>query len=184
MTGPDRAGCRPGRVLITAEEIAGRVRELGQALSSDYAGKSPLLVGVLKGAVVFLADLMRTADIPLSADFIAVGSYGGATLSSGVVKITADLSISIEERHVVIVEDIIDTGRTISYLKRNLQTRHPASLKVMTLLDKVERREVEVELDYVGFTIPNQFVVGYGLDYRGLYRNLPCIATLEEDPAG
>ncbi|OGL04615.1 MAG: hypoxanthine phosphoribosyltransferase [Candidatus Rokubacteria bacterium RIFCSPLOWO2_02_FULL_68_19] len=175
-------GHRPGRVLVTQEEIAGRVRELGQALSRDYAGKDPLLVGVLKGAVVFLADLMRAVDIPLAADFIAVSSYGGNTRTSGVVKITADLSISIEERHVVIVEDIIDSGRTISYLKRNLETRHPASLRVMALLDKVERREVDVELDYVGFTIPNEFVVGYGLDYHGLYRNLPCIAALEENP--
>jgi len=175
-------GHRPGRVLITQEEIAGRVRELGQALSRDYAGKDPLLVGVLKGAVVFLADLMRAVDIPLAADFIGVSSYGGSSRSSGVVKITADLSISIEDRHVVIVEDIIDSGRTISYLKRNLQTRHPASLRVMALLDKVERREVDVELDYVGFTIPNEFVVGYGLDYHGLYRNLPCIAALEESP--
>lgn len=175
-------GHRPGRVLITPEEIGERVRELGQSLSRDYAGKEPLLVGVLKGAVVFMADLMRTADIPLAADFIAVGSYGGTTRSSGVVKITADLSVSIEERHVVIVEDIIDTGRTIGYLKRNLETRRPASLRVMALLDKIERREVEVELDYVGFTIPNHFVVGYGLDYRGRYRNLPCVAVLEEEP--
>ncbi len=175
-------GHRPGRVLIAQEEIAERVRELGQALSRDYEGKDPLLVGALKGAVVFMADLMRAAEIPLATDFIAVGSYGGTTRSSGVVKITADLSVSIEDRHVVIVEDIIDTGRTISYLKRNLQTRRPASLRVMALLDKIERREVEVELEYVGFTIPNQFVVGYGLDYRGLYRNLPCIAALEEDP--
>ncbi len=177
-------GHRLGRILITQQEIAGRVRDLGRSLSRDYAGKDPLLVGVLKGAVVFMADLARAADIPLAVDFIAVGSYGGTTRSSGVVKITGDLSVSIEERHVVIVEDIIDTGRTISYLKRNLQTRRPASLKVMALLDKVERREVGVELDYVGFTIPNQFVVGYGLDYRGLYRNLPCIAALEEDPPG
>ena len=175
-------GHRPGRVLVTQEEIAGRVRELGQGLSRDYAGKDPLLLGVLKGAVVFLADLMRAVDIPLAADFIAVSSYGGNTRTSGVVKITADLSISIEDRHVVIVEDIIDSGRTISYLKRNLETRHPASLRVMALLDKVERREVDVELDYVGFTIPNEFVVGYGLDYHGLYRNLPCIAALEENP--
>ena len=177
-------GHRLGRILITQEEIAGRVRDLGRSLSRDYAGKDPLLVGVLKGAVVFMADLVRAADIPLAVDFIAVGSYGGTTRSSGVVKITGDLSVSIEDRHVVIVEDIIDTGRTISYLKRNLQTRRPASLKVMALLDKIERREVEVELDYVGFTIPNQFVVGYGLDYRGLYRNLPRIAALEEDPPG
>ena len=177
-------GHHPGRILITPEEIAGRVRELGQALSRDYAGKDPLLVGVLKGAVVFLADLMRAVDIPLAADYIAVSSYGGSTRSSGVVKIAADLSTSIEGRHVVIVEDIIDTGRTIGYLKRNLETRHPASLRVMALLDKVERREVDVALDYVGFTIPNEFVVGYGLDYRGLYRNLPCIAALEENPSG
>lgn len=177
-------GHRLGRVLITPEEIGERVRELGQSLSRDYAGKDPLLVGVLKGAVVFMADLMRAADIPLAADFIAVGSYGGTTRSSGVVKITADLSVSIEERHVVIVEDIIDTGRTIGYLKRNLETRRPASLRVMALLDKIERREVEVELDYVGFTIPNHFVVGYGLDYRGRYRNLPCVAVLEEEPRG
>ena len=177
-------GHRPGRVLITQEEIGARVRELGQALSRDYAGKDPLLVGVLKGAVVFLADLIRAVDIPLATDFIAVSSYGSSTRSSGVVKITADLSISIEGRHVVIVEDIIDSGRTISYLKRNLQTRHPASLRVMALLDKVERREVDVALDYVGFTIPNEFVVGYGLDYYGLYRNLPCIAALEEEASG
>lgn len=177
-------GHRPGRVLITQEEIAERVRELGRDLSRDYAGKDPLLVGVLKGAVVFLADLIRTVEVPLATDFIAVSSYGSGTRSSGVVKITADLSISIEDRHVVIVEDIIDTGRTISYLKRNLQTRHPASLRVMALLDKAERREVDVALDYVGFTIPNEFVVGYGLDYHGLYRNLPCIAALEQDPPG
>ena len=175
-------GHRLGRVLIPQGEIARRVRELGLSLSRDYEGKNPLLVGVLKGAMVFMADLMRAADIPLAADFIAVGSYGGTTRSSGVVKITADLSVSIEDRHVVIVEDIIDTGRTISYLKRNLQTRHPASVKVMALLNKSERREVEVALDYVGFTIPKEFVVGYGLDYRGLYRNLPYIAALEEDP--
>lgn len=157
------------------------MRQLGRSLARDYGGKDPLLVGVLRGAMVFLADLMRAADIPLAADFIAVGSYRGTTRSSGVVKITADLSVSIEGRHVLIVEGIIDTGRTISYLRRNLQTRHPASLKVVALLDKIERREVEVELDYVGFTIPDQFVVGYGLDYGGLYRNLACIAALEED---
>ena len=177
-------GHRLGRVLIVREEIARRVRELGLSLSRDYDGKDPLLVGVLRGAVVFLADLVRATDIPLAADFIAVGSYGGTTRSSGVVKITADLSVSIEDRHVVIVEDIIDTGRTISYLRRNLQTRRPASLKVVALLDKSERREVEVALDYVGFTIPNEFVVGYGLDYQGLYRNLPYIAALEEDSGG
>ena len=177
-------GHRLGRVLIPTPEIARRVRELGLSLSQDYEGKNPLLVGVLKGAAVFMADLVRAADIPLAAAFISVGSYWGATRSSGVVKITADLSVSLEDRHVVLVDDIIDTGRTISYLKQNLQARRPASLKVMALLDKRERREVEVELDYVGFTIPNEFVVGYGLDYRGFYRDLPYIAALEEDPGG
>jgi hypoxanthine phosphoribosyltransferase len=131
--------------------------------------------------VVFLADLMRASTIPLSCDFMAVSSYGAGSRSSGVVKITSDLSVSIENRHVLLVEDIIDTGRTVSYLKRNLQTRHPADLKICALLDKMERREVDVALDYVGFTIPNQFVVGYGLDYAGLYRNLPYIAVLEEE---
>jgi hypoxanthine phosphoribosyltransferase len=174
-------GHRVGRVLISQEEVSARVRELAGAISRDYAGREPLLVGVLKGAVIFLADLMRAASIPLTCDFMAVSSYGAGSGSSGVVKITSDLSVSIEDRHVLLVEDIIDTGRTISYLRRNLQTRHPADLKICALLDKVERREVEVRLDYVGFTIPNEFVVGYGLDYDGLYRNLPYIAALEEE---
>jgi hypoxanthine phosphoribosyltransferase len=175
-------GHRLGRTLISAEELSARVRELGRALSQDYQGKDPVLVGVLKGAVVFLADLLRAVEIPLETDFIAVSSYGSGTRPSGVVKISADLSLPIEGRHVVLVEDIIDTGRTISYLLRNLETRRPASLRVMALLDKVERREVEVALAYVGFTIPNEFVVGYGLDYRGLYRNLPYVAVLEGAP--
>ncbi|MBI2371147.1 MAG: hypoxanthine phosphoribosyltransferase [Deltaproteobacteria bacterium] len=174
-------GHRPGRILITREEIAARVRELGKEISRDYDGKDPLLVGVLKGAVVFLADLMRTVEIPLACDFIAVSSYGASSRSSGVVKLTADLSQSIVGRHVLLVEDIIDTGRTVAYLSRNLETRQPASLRICALLDKLERREVEVALDYVGFTIPNEFVVGYGLDYGGLYRNLFHIAALERD---
>lgn len=174
-------GHRLGRILITREEIAARVRELGKEISRDYDGKDPLLVGVLKGAVVFLADLMRTVEIPLACDFIAVSSYGASSRSSGVVKITADLSQSIVGRHVLLVEDIIDTGRTVAYLSRNLETRQPASLRICALLDKLERREVEMALDYVGFTIPNEFVVGYGLDYGGLYRNLFHIAALERD---
>jgi hypoxanthine phosphoribosyltransferase len=174
-------GQRISRVLISQEEIAARVMELAGAISRDYAGKEPLLIAVLKGAVVFLADLMRASTIPLSCDFMAVSSYGAGSRSSGVVKITSDLSVSIENRHVLLVEDIIDTGRTVSYLKRNLQTRHPADLKICALLDKMERRQADVALDYVGFTIPNQFVVGYGLDYAGLYRNLPYIAVLEEE---
>jgi len=174
-------GHRLGRILITREEIAARVTELGEEISRDYDGKDPLLVGVLKGAVVFLADLMRAVEIPLACDFIAVSSYGASSRSSGVVKITADLSQSIVGRHVLLVEDIIDTGRTVAYLSRNLETRQPASLRICALLDKLERREVEVALDYVGFTIPNEFVVGYGLDYGGLYRNLFHIAALERD---
>jgi hypoxanthine phosphoribosyltransferase len=138
---------------------------------------------VLKGAVIFLADLIRATSIPLTLDFIGLASYGGSTRPSGVVKITADLSVSIEDQHVLVVEDIIDSGKTIDYLMRNLETRRPRSLKLCVLLDKVERREVEVTLDYVGFAIPNEFVVGYGLDYGGLYRNLPHIAILEDAPS-
>jgi hypoxanthine phosphoribosyltransferase len=171
-----------GRILITQEELGSRVTEIGRAISTDYAGMDPVLVGVLKGAVVFLADLMRSIELPLTTDFMSVSSYGGSTRSSGIVKITGDLSVSIEDRHVLIVEDIIDSGRTVSYLKRNLMTRHPRSLKICALLDKVERREVDVELDYVGFAIPDVFVVGYGLDHAGLYRNLPYLSALEPAP--
>ena len=173
-----------GRVLITQEEIVERVRELGKAVAHDYTGRDPLVVGVLKGAVVFLADLIRAIDIPVTLDFIGVSSYGASTRSSGVVKITSDLSVTIEDRHVLLVEDIIDSGRTVNYLRRNLQTRHPRSLRLCALLDKAERREQEVEIDYLGFCIPNQFVVGYGLDFEGLYRNLPYIAVLEDELAG
>ena len=134
---------------------------------------------VLKGAVVFFADLIRAVDIPLTTDFISVASYGGGSASSGVVKIASDLSITIENRDVILIEDIIDSGRTISYLKRNMETRHPKSLRICALLDKVERRQVEVDLDYVGFTIPNVFIVGYGMDHGGLYRNLPYLAALD-----
>jgi hypoxanthine phosphoribosyltransferase len=171
-----------GRILITREELGSRVADIGRAISTDYAGMDPVLVGVLKGAVVFLADLMRSIELPLTTDFMSVSSYGGSTRSSGIVKITGDLSVSIEDRHVLIVEDIIDSGRTVSYLKRNLMTRHPRSLKICALLDKVERREVDVEIDYVGFAIPDVFVVGYGLDHAGLYRNLPYLAALEPAP--
>ncbi len=167
------------RILIDADELAARVRELGRQIADDYAGREPVLVGVLTGAVVFLADLMRAIDGPVLCEFIGVSSYGSASRSSGIVKITADLTMSIEQRDVLVVEDIIDTGRTISYLRRNLETRHPKSVRICTLLDKIERREVPVELDYVGFTIPNEFVVGYGLDHAGLYRNLPYLAALD-----
>ena len=138
----------------------------------------PDLSQVLRGSVVFLADLIRAMDIPVECDFIAVASYGTSSRSSGIVKLTADLSASIEDRDVLIVEDIVDTGRTLAYLRRNLETRRPRSLRVCALLDKVARREVPVDLDFVGFTIPDEFVVGYGLDYAGLYRNLPYLGIL------
>ncbi len=173
---------RPGRILISEDEIRARVTELGEAISRDYAGRAPVLVGVLKGAVIFTADLIRAIRLPASLDFMSVSSYGSGTRSSGVVRLTADLSMSIEGRDVIIVEDIIDTGRTISYLRRNLATRHPKSLALCVLLDKVARRQVEVTVDYIGFAIPNEFVVGYGLDDNGLHRNLRDIAVLEHDP--
>ena len=167
------------RVLIPAEDLGARVGQLGRQIRGDYAGRTPMLVGVLKGAVVFLADLMRAVEAPCECDFIAVSSYGASTRSSGIVQVTKDLSVSIEGREVLIVEDIVDTGRTLAYLLRNLETRQPQSLRVCTLLDKAARREVPVPLDYVGFTIPDEFVVGYGLDHAGLYRNLPYLAVLD-----
>ena len=166
-------------MLISQEELAARVGELGRAMAHDYAGRAPLLVAVLKGASVFLADLIRTIPGPLAVDYIGLSSYGTGTRSSGVVRVTADLSASIEGRDVVIVEDIIDSGRTVDYLRRNLATREPRSLALCTLLDKVGRREVPVAIDYVGFVIPDEFVVGYGLDRGGLYRTLPYVAVLE-----
>jgi len=171
---------RPGGVLISREEIAARVGELGQSISREHRGGVPLLVGVLKGAAVFMADLIRAIPSPVAIDFMAVSSYGPATRSSGAVRLTADLSVSIEGRDVILIEDIVDSGRTIHYLRRNLETRHPRSLEVCTLLDKVERRQVEVTLDYVGFVIPDRFVVGYGFDLAGHYRGLPEIHALED----
>jgi hypoxanthine phosphoribosyltransferase len=171
---------RPGGVLISREEIAARVVELGQSISREHGGGVPLLVGVLKGAAVFMADLIRAIPSPVAIDFMAVSSYGPATRSSGAVRLTADLSVSIEGRDVILVEDIVDSGRTIHYLRRNLETRHPRSLEVCTLLDKIERRQVETTLDYVGFVIPDRFVVGYGFDLAGHYRGLPEIHALED----
>ena len=170
---------RIGRILISRDEIAARVTELGEAIGRDYAGRTPVLVGVLKGAVVFTADLLRAIPMAAAMDFMAVSSYGSGTRSTGVVRLTADLSLSIEDRDVIIVEDVIDSGRTISYLRRNLATRHPRSLALCGLLDKVSRREVDVDVDYVGFVIPDEFVVGYGLDYDGRHRELPDLAVLE-----
>jgi len=169
----------PLRVLIPAEAIRRRVSELGREIALHYGDRTPVFVGVLKGAVVFLADLIRAVEAPLECDFIAVSSYGAQSRSSGIVKLTADLAASVEERDVLIVEDIVDTGRTLAYLQRNLETRQPRSVRVCTLLDKAVRREVPVTLHHVGFTIPDEFVVGYGLDYGGRYRNLPHIAVLD-----
>ena len=173
---------RPGRVLISEPELKARIAELGADIARDYgggrSGRSPILVGVLQGAFLFMADLVRATPIDLTTDFIGVVSYAGSQ-SSGHVRIVSDLSMSIEGRDVVVVEDIVDTGLTLTYLKRTLEARHPRSLKVCVLVDKIERRKVDVGLDYVGFTIPNLFVVGYGFDHEGLYRNLPYVAALE-----
>jgi len=172
-------GPRPGRILISEAELRARIAELGQAIARDYAGESPIVVGVLQGAFLFMADLIRAIAIDLTTDFIGVSSYSSAAKSSGQVRLLSDLSMPIEGRQVLIVEDIVDTGLTLAYLKRNLEARHPKRLRTCVLVDKIERRQVEIDLDYVGFTIPNVFVVGYGFDYGGLYRNLPYIAELE-----
>jgi hypoxanthine phosphoribosyltransferase len=170
-----------GEVLIDEERLQARIRELGAEISSDYAGRELLLVGVLKGAVFFMADLMRSITVPCEIDFMAISSYGASTDSSGVVRILKDLDINIEHRHVVVVEDIVDSGLTLSYLVRNLESRSPASLEVCALLTKPGRREIEVDLGYVGFEIPNKFVIGYGLDFAERYRNLPYVGVLHED---
>jgi hypoxanthine phosphoribosyltransferase len=168
-----------GEVLVGAEDLQRRVVELGEEISRDYAGRSLLLIGVLKGAVFFLSDLMRYIDIPVEVDFMAVASYGSATDSSGVVRILKDLDAAIEDRDVLIVEDIVDSGLTLQYLLRNLGSRGPRTLEVCALLTKPERRKVDLPTRYVGFEIPDRFVVGYGLDYAERYRNLPFVAVLE-----
>ena len=169
------------RVLLSEAQIAGRVAELGRQLTADLMEKDPLLVGILSGSFPFIADLVRAMNLALEVDFMAVSSYGDRTSSSGVVRILKDLNSSIAGRHVILVEDIVDTGLTLHYLYENLQTRHPASLKVCALLDKREARKREVEVEYIGFHCPNEFVVGYGLDYRGRYRNLPYIGVLRPE---
>lgn len=167
-------------VLITEEELQARIAELGKAISADYQGRDLLAVCILRGAVIFLSDLIRQIAVPHEIDFMAVSSYGGtSTESSGVVRILMDLTTSIEGRDVLIVDDIVDTGLTLDYIIDNLKTRRPASLRTCALLNKHERRKVDVPLDYVGFDIPNKFVVGYGLDYDEKYRNLPFIAVLK-----
>jgi hypoxanthine phosphoribosyltransferase len=170
-----------GEVLIGEQELQARIRELGEEVSADYAGRDLLMIGVLKGAVFFLADLMRHVTVPCEIDFMAISSYGASTDSSGVVRILKDLDINIEGRNVLIVEDIIDSGLTLSYLMRNLESREPASLEVCCLLTKPERREIDVTVRYVGFEIPNKFVIGYGLDFAERYRNLPYVGVLHPE---
>jgi hypoxanthine phosphoribosyltransferase len=169
-----------GEALVPQEDLQRRVRELGEEISRDYHGKDLFLVGVLKGAVFFLSDLMRAIDVPCEVDFMAVASYGSSTDSSGVVRILKDLDATIEGRDVLIVEDIIDSGLTLSYLLRTLRAREPRSLEVCALLTKPERRKVDLPIRYTGFEIPNKFAIGYGLDHAERYRNLPYVATLDE----
>jgi hypoxanthine phosphoribosyltransferase len=172
---------RIGDVLIGGEEIRTRIGELGKEIAADYDGKDPLLVAVLKGAFIFMADLSRAIDIPLEVDFMAVSSYGASTRSSGVVRIVKDLDIDLADRHVVIVEDIIDSGLTLRYLRKTLQARGPASLEVCALFVREGNNQVELDLRYVGFHIPPAFVIGYGLDVAERYRNLPDVRTYHGD---
>jgi hypoxanthine phosphoribosyltransferase len=169
-----------GEALVTQDDLERRVKELGAEVSRDYDGKDLFLVGVLKGAVFFLSDLMRCIEVPCEVDFMAVASYGSSTDSSGVVRILKDLDATIEGKDVLIVEDIIDSGLTLSYLLRTLKAREPRSLEVCALLTKPERREVDLPIRYTGFEIPNKFVIGYGLDHAERYRNLPYVAVLQE----
>jgi hypoxanthine phosphoribosyltransferase len=184
ITVPEQARSEVGEVLVSAEALQGRVAELGEQIARDYYRARPpqplLLVGVLKGAVFFLSDLMRFIDIPVEVDFMAVASYGSATDSSGVVRILKDLDAAIEGRDVLIVEDIVDSGLTLQYLMRNLGSRNPRTLEVCALLVKPARRKVELPTKYIGFEIEDRFVVGYGLDYAERYRNLPFVAALEK----
>ena len=168
-------------ILIDEARLQARIAELGEELSTDYAGRDILLIGILKGAVFFMADLMRRLRVPCEIDFMAISSYGAGTDSSGVVRILKDLDINIEDRHVLVVEDIIDSGLTLSYLMRNLEARRPRTLEVCALLTKPGRREIDVPVRYVGFEIPNRFVIGYGLDFAERYRNLPYVAVLHPD---
>jgi hypoxanthine phosphoribosyltransferase len=166
-------------IVFTAAQLQGKVVELGEKITDDYRGRDLVLIGILKGAVPFIADLTRAIDLPLVYDLMAVSSYGAATKSTGTVRILKDIELSIEGKDVLIVEDIIDTGLTLQYLRDNLQRRQPRSLKICALLDKPSRRQVDIKADYNGFTIPDAFVVGYGLDYAEQYRNLPYLGILK-----
>ena len=173
-----------GQTIVERDRLARRVRELGEEVSADYAGRDLLLICVLKGAVFFLSDLMRHLEVPCQVDFMAVASYGSQSDSSGVVRILKDLDAPIEGREVMVVEDIVDSGLTLSYLLRTLSARNPASLEVCALLTKPERRKVDLPIRYVGFEIPNRFVIGYGLDHGERFRNLPYVAVLDQPSDG
>lgn len=186
MTYPEPAAYRDliggiSEILFTAEQIEGRVRELGASISRDYEGCHPLLVGVLKGVFPFMADLLRAITIPCEVDFIAISSYSPETRSQGMVRLQKDLDAPIQGRHVLFVEDVVDTGLTLNYVLRNLRSRAPATLQVCTMFDKGPRRLVRIPIHYKGFDLPDRFVVGYGLDYRELYRNLPFVGLLKAD---
>jgi len=168
------------KILFTEEEIRVKIKEIGKIISEDYNGKELILVGVLKGSVPFMADLMKAIDIPCSMDFMAVSSYGNSTETSGVVRILKDLDFEIENKDILIVEDIVDTGITLKYLKKYLESKNPKSVEVACFLNKPERREVEVYVKYQGYNVPNYFLVGYGLDYAEKYRNLPYVGILKE----
>ncbi|MGH3088476.1 MAG: hypoxanthine phosphoribosyltransferase [Rubrobacteraceae bacterium] len=170
-----------GEVLLSSEEIQAKVRELGERITADYHGRELLLIGILRGAFVVLGDLVRKIDLSCEVDFMDLSSYGAGTTSSGVVRILKDLEEDITGRHVLIVEDIIDTGLTLSYLRKTLLTRKPASLEIFTLLTKPSRRQVELDVKYTGFEVPDVFVVGYGIDYAGRYRNLPEIRYIRQE---
>ena len=170
-----------GEVLIDSDSLRARIVELGEEISAHYAGRDLLLVVVLKGAVFFMADLMRHLTVPCEVDFMAISSYGAQTDSSGVVRILKDLDINIDGRNVLVVEDIIDSGLTLSYLMRNLESREPASLEICALLTKPARREIDVPVRWIGFEIPNKFVIGYGLDFAERYRNLPYVGVLSDE---
>ena len=169
------------RVLISEEELQKRIGELGQQLAKDYDGKDPIFVGVLKGVVNFFTDMVRATPIRCQYEFMAVSSYGGGTSTSGNVKLLKDVSCNIKGRHVVILEDILDSGLTLKFVTEHLRSMEPASLKICTMLDKPERRKVDIFADYIGFTIPNEFVVGFGLDYQEFYRNLPFVGVLKPE---
>lgn len=168
-------------ILLSEEKLAKRIAEIGAEITADYAGKEILMIGVLRGAVIFMADLARAITVPVAIDFMAVSSYGAGTASSGVVRILKDLDENVEGKHILVVEDIIDSGLTLNYLLDNLKSRKPASIKLCTLLNKPERRKVDVKIDYNGFDVPDYFVVGYGLDYAEKYRNLPFIGILKPE---